>query len=518
MGQALAGGVAFMRGQTNPVTPILEQQQRQQMGVLEIIQKMNAQKALDLNRQEQLALGRARLQETRNEHADKKLDGQMKMMQEMMDNKQTSPEGLAWAQQQFGALATKRWGTAPPPSIIQRTMNTEQQTAFAKDVWRAMPQDELGRLQFDPTRIPQLLKAHPLATPTDAQGYVDILNKPGAAKSYGLPDNDSLRQGAAEVTLKEAQALEALMPPGFQRTAANSAIMSAVAQELYPDVDLLKLTREQQRKITEQVALRAKENKTEELETRMGLQLQRGLAEISARGDMQMANAIAMAEWKAKNPTGKPPDWKQVSRELEPFVGLSGGVQKLQFLQRTLDAMPEQAFPADSAWGRSFAGRWTAKQYRDKMLGGDQDVIQFQSQVMNIMNGVVGRKWMDDKGVRVWASQKMEYETIDNLPPRKAIKSLLSNLEREMVTDMKNRLAAQESTGLAPEPLLKAARAAIGRVDPTAREAQPASPLAPPRLRRQFRDMRPGSKNYNKDVWFSFDVGDIPPPGLIEIK
>ena len=512
---ALSGGVSAMRGQKDPVQAIMHDQQQQQVGIMGILQKMQARDDLANYRQGQLFLGQEKLRDARAQLSEKKLDARIKFAQDTMNNANVNPAGLAWAQQDLAKAASERFGMQMPPTFVERVLTTDQKNALVKDIYRHAQQDpQTGQYMLSPEGLMAVAKAHPTVPQAEIPGWLPTLSKPGVLESFGLKTTNDLKKDAANTILAEGQAIEQMMPAGFQRTAPNSAIMHAKAQELYPDVPILKLTPDQRKEITERVAIEARQVKADDIEQRMEQKFKYGLDMLAAKGEMQTANTLALADQKAKMKSEQPANWNQVTRSLEPFVGLSNGVKQIQMIRRALAEMPDAAFPS----GTDFVSRWAAKQYREKMLGGDQPVFDLQVQVKNVMNGVVGRKYFDDKGNRVWASQASEMENIDNLPSRKVFDSHLKMLQDEMRRNMTTRYDTLEATGITPEPLLKGARQAIGQIDPKARQAQPPSPLNPPSLRRQFMDMRPGSANYGKAVWATFDVGDQIPPGYVEVK
>src|SRR5688572_27214149 len=108
---------------------------------------------------------------------------------------------------------------------------------------------------------------------------------------------------------------------------------------------------------------------------------------------------------------------------------------------------------------------------------------------MNVMNGVVGRKYFDDKGNRLAAAIKPELEGLENLPPKATFLEHLTTLQTEMRRKMIENLKTWEDSGIAPDELIAGARSALRRVTPKTKGAKAVSPSSPMKVKKRVKDM-----------------------------
>lgn len=501
-GQAMAGGVSAARGEANPVTPIINQQIAQQNQIMGMIQKMGAQQDLNAYRQETLRVQRTRIKDAAAAREDANRNKGMDIMKDLVTNSGTPESIQAIIQPQYAEGLKKQYGFDLPSRFFQRDITDAMKNSLLTDLAHQAPPEILAR-------------RHSWVNPNDLPSWTAMSKRPEVRHELKLADDATLKALDTDRQLKEGQLLEQMMPVGFQKNAPNAQLMHDIATELFPEVDILKLSRLQQMEISQQATLRLRQSRVDDADKISDNRLQNQIALLEKSGERTLARQLAVMDAKQKmgtDPmTGKPLTQNQILSQLKPFQGGTLAVRELDKLRRDLAGFPEEALPS----GTDVGSRLAAKIFREKLYGGHESIANYHARFMNVMNGLVGRTFYDDKGSRTWESQKKEYEVFENLPSWKTIDKILEDAQDTIRTKLKDTLRGFEESGAAPEGLLNAARKSIGRIEPKAKEAQPKpmSPLSAPPKTKKMLDTRTG-----KVGEYKFEVGDVAPSYLQEIR
>lgn len=501
-GQALAGGVAFARGQANPVTPIINQQMQQQNMVIDMIQNMERTKVLRENQKSATAIAHQKLLDAKETRESARQMKGLEWMGDLAKNPGVPAEIKALIQPQVAAGFKKQFGFDLPGNYYQEKITDEMRNSLLSDLSYGVPPEVVQR-------------RHSWMDPNDLPTWTNIARDPKTRKNLNLATNEDLQKEHYDREIKRASFIKSLMPPGMRDDGSNSQFMQDLAFELFPETDLINLDRAQQKRVSDTARLRMKEAEMDKFSEQEKIRVAGQIKVLEARNQFEIAEEVRKANQekimgKPDPATGRPMTQQQVLNNLKDFQDGSLAVREMDKLIRDLKAFPPSAFPSKP----DQASRWIAKQVRERIYGGDDAVINYNARVMNVMNGIWGRKFYDDKGNRAWESQKKEYEVIDNLPPLSAIENMLKDAQNTVRAKLKETLRGYEESGAAPEGLLNAARKAYGRIAPRDPVAQPKPeiPIAAPPQRKQFMDTRTG-----KIGWYKFNIGDVKPPHLQEI-
>jgi len=291
MGQAMAGGVAFMRNQPNPATAIIEQQQQQQMGIVKVLEQMQARedlnnyrKTLITDRDREFRLKTEQFQNLQREQDLKKNELALTTMRGVLDNPLTTPATLAIVGPQYAAQMKKTFGVDLPPTVVQRTMDSKEQDNVLMDLQNGLPPE-------------LILKNHPAMTPEDLQAFTAIKDNPTVLERLKLKSPQEREKLALEIRGLNADLLEKEHPElRLDPKIGAAALMKA--QVLYPGQQYRDLPEDVRGRVYSMTVLEHRQQVLADERAKAEMQANVQLSKLPAQ--LAMHNAAALSLDQAK--------------------------------------------------------------------------------------------------------------------------------------------------------------------------------------------------------------------------
>ena len=499
MGQAMAGGVAFMRNQPNPATAIIEQQQQQQLGIAQMLQKMNDQQRLAT----QWSITNDRLNREENRREKHTLFTEQNIAQKRATEKQalqlkaydnfleaaTTPETRAGLAQAKAKVMEGMMGTPVPqnviegwtlPSPVSEQRNKQIATAFNS----AGDDPEKQQVAAQQFRLdPQAVKF-----------YATMVKSDAFLAANGIESSDVLHGKEVDRQVKEQDLIDKQAKRAAPELAGDpkfAMAMRSMSQTMFPGQQYTDLSEPDRAKVFNAVHQQAKTEEEQKLRLQNNLQTERLLAGIDARLAGQL---------------NKPTNPVLVDKLVAPYAQGDSYLKNIAQLRADLKGIPEDALPASN----DKASQLWAQIKRNTLYTNDQSVFNLMQHWNPITVGL-DRGYFDEKSVRSIQAYQKQLSAVDGLPPRKVMEGYLSTLEGLIKDKMGRDLAVAQVPGsnTPPEVIEKAKYLTAPWL------TAPSSPLSTPPLiqRKQFMDMKTG-----KPVWATLSPGDPIPPGYVEIK
>lgn len=469
LGQAAAGGVAFMRGQPNPVTPILEQQRRERVGMATLMQQMNYRADLADHRKSLIDLQREKMAEKKQADEEKLLRLSVKSSWDIINNPHATPMGVAMAQDNIRRDSAKLFkGYQLPEVFIQKSVTTDQIKAFLQDgiLTATMTEDPKTKARmytWTPEAAAMTQRRHPYIPQAEAMQTLESLNKEDVQKMLNLGTNEERLTKAVDLQSKQYDlAAKMMVPYGWSHDKSHIRGLVAFWSTVYPDKPLTEATQKEQNAVSLAYDQFIRQNKLDDQGVLIEQRFQNALTLLAQKGDQQMAAILARV---TQAQQGKPvPEGTQL-RELLKAQGGAEAWRALQELQTTAAKVPTWAWPG----GEDLLSVGIARGKR-AIWGGQADLYQMKMKALSIINGLISRQVFDEKGNKALATMKDEIEGTSNLPPYKSFKGYLDSIQTLVKDNLQGKIDVLESSDSNAPVLLKGLKATIRRM------GQPAEP------------------------------------------
>lgn len=446
--QAAAGGVAFMRGQPNPVTPILQQQQEQNIGILNILQKMQDRQDLNVYRTDEMRHRRALEEQNKAVLENTKLNQQRQanltqfnVLKGLMDDARTPPSARANLQPQFAAALSKTSGIPIdqiPTTLTQPDIKQDQKLGVWRDLADGLPPETI-------------LKNNPWLAPEDLPKYAATANNDTVRKQLGMPTAAEQKEQDLKIKGLEADLLEKQYPELRLDPKTGAAVLMKV-RSLYPDQTYKDLTPQQQSVAYKSVILEQRQSVIDQevakerarasvemafLPQKLALQKAAG---IEAKLNTPIAESTAMYVDKTGNPAPSNLTEGEAIRKgffkITPkeYDALNTGQQAMLILENmkhTVEEMKKEHLFVERAGlgGLLQAGRIGVQKQMGDPEGSKRLLTNFESQKAQM---VILLRLLGEKGVRALGAMTPAMDALNPARGAPATESVLSNIESEI--------------------------------------------------------------------------------------
>lgn len=501
--EALAGGVAAMRNQPNPVSQIIDRQQQQQLAVSSLLQKMGESQRLAT----QWAITNKRLQdaETRQEkhtafqeaettktNEQKHHEFLLGVNQSLLD-KTTDPAARQALAQERAKLIEKATGQPAPAGTIEgwiaptpETKEREKQLGMAFSLAGDDPQKQiLAAQKFN-------------VDPQTAQYYITNVKDPRFLKDLGLTSNEDIQAQDIQRQVHEQQLIDLQAKrkaPELVGDQKFAMALRTMSQELFPYQNYSDLPEPKRAQVFDALHKQMKIEENEKIRLQEEARTRTMLAGIDAR--------LAAKTAQPANPT-------VVAKLVQPFDKGVGYLKSIAQLQEVMKSIPDDALPS----GESYPAQLWASMKRNTAYKNNQAVLTMRQLWAPISIGL-DRGYFDEMNVRSVRAYDKVLETVDNLPPKRVMKAYLDTLDKMI----KNQMQTHLDTMTIPESLTPPEAIAKAKfLSAPYLKAKPESILSPGTTQKTVLDLRKDSKTYNKPIIVELEAGEALPPGFVEIK
>lgn len=505
--QAIAGGVAAMRGQANPVTAILAGQQQERVSLANMLQKMNAQADLKDYRQSRILLKQQEMKDNRADREYARDKSSFDVMMGIIKDPNASPAVLAMVQPQVGTLGKKLFNVDLPTSIIERKLSEEEQKGFLFDAFRSASRDPQGVLSWTPEVFAGLSKRWPRVPVDDIPRMAGTLNSEGVLKSLNLPTTKDFEKDAIDLEVKKLQLAEKSLPIQWRGNPQAVRELSAIANREYPGIPFNELSQDELANVSGIFDLKKQQEKRNEKEYSNDLMFQRQMQLLTARGDQNLANALAKLDATSRP---KPAKWADVRKAQQDFGILANGVRALQQLRTDLAKIPDDALPT----GDDVVSMTLASLNRKLKYPGQEANFALQQRYFEIMKGVFERGFLNAKATQSVKTDLAQLEALNNMPSRKTMDRYIKSAQDMIRESLDNNLTTLENSPATPAEILETAKDIVGRINPKSQSVKP-GPLKPEPLQVKKRLKR--ISDGKERTWVGA-IGEPIPPGYMELE